>query len=205
MTTTAEPRVSWRVRPAYGDLARAALVGLGLAGIVGVRWAVTEPGTNEALAIGLGFGLALLALAIAGGERHVEGPRARAILIGLGGGAVLVAVALTGRIGVAGPTLGLAAPFLPWALITILVGTAEELVLRGVLFRLLTRSGGGAVAVLATSIVFALMHVPLYGWHVVPLDFGVGLWLAGLRLVSGGVAAPAIAHSVADLATWWIS
>ena len=55
-----------------------------------------------------------------------------------------------------------------------------------------------------TSVVFALLHVPLYGWHVVPLDLGVGLWLAGLRLISGGVAAPAVAHVVADLATWWL-
>ena len=55
-----------------------------------------------------------------------------------------------------------------------------------------------------TAVLFALMHVPLYGWHVVPLDLGVGLWLAGLRLATGGVAAPAIAHTVADLATWWL-
>ena len=48
------------------------------------------------------------------------------------------------------------------------------------------------------------MHVPFYGWHVVPLDLGVGVFLAGLRLASGSVAAPAIAHIVADLATWWV-
>ena len=60
------------------------------------------------------------------------------------------------------------------------------------------------VAVIVTAVLFAMMHVPLYGWHVVPLDLGVGLWLAGLRLATGGVAAPAIAHTVADLATWWL-
>jgi membrane protease YdiL (CAAX protease family) len=58
--------------------------------------------------------------------------------------------------------------------------------------------------VAVTSIVFALIHVPLYGWHVVPLDLGVGVFLGGLRLVSGSVAAPAIAHIGADLATWWL-
>jgi len=63
---------------------------------------------------------------------------------------------------------------------------------------------GTIVAILGTSLLFALIHVPLYGWHVVPLDFGVGLWLAGLRLLSGGVAAPAIAHTIADLATYWL-
>ena len=43
-----------------------------------------------------------------------------------------------------------------------------------------------------------------YGWHVVPLDLAVGVWLAGLRLLSGGVAAPAMAHGLADIATWWL-
>ena len=63
---------------------------------------------------------------------------------------------------------------------------------------------GAIAAVFATSVLFALMHVPLYGWHVVPLDLGVGLWLAGLRLATGGIAAPAMAHTIADLATWWL-
>ena len=49
-----------------------------------------------------------------------------------------------------------------------------------------------------------MLHVPLYGWHVVPLDLGVGLFLGGLRLLTGGAVAPAVAHTVADLATWWI-
>ena len=86
---------------------------------------------------------------------------------------------------------------------TILVACMEEAVLRGVLFAELDR-GLGVAAVVIHSLLFAVIHVPLYGWHVVPLDLGVGLWLAGLRLASGGVAAPAIAHTVADLATWWL-
>jgi hypothetical protein len=48
------------------------------------------------------------------------------------------------------------------------------------------------------------MHVPLYGWHVMPLDLAVGLVFGGLRLATHGVAAPAAAHAVADLATWWL-
>ncbi len=51
---------------------------------------------------------------------------------------------------------------------------------------------------------FVLMHVPLYGWHVVPLDLGVGIWFAGLRLWSGGIVAPSISHALADLVTWWL-
>ncbi len=99
---------------------------------------------------------------------------------------------------------GAATAFIPWAAVTVLVASAEEIVLRGALFDALDVSHGTVAAVLVTSVVFALMHVPLYGWHVVPLDLGVGLWLAGLRIASGGIVAPAVAHAIADLATWWL-
>jgi len=97
-----------------------------------------------------------------------------------------------------------AASFLPWAAITVLVATAQEVLIRGVLLDWLENVGGIALAILLTSAVFALMHVPLYGWHVVPLDFAVGLGLAGLRLTSRSLVAPAAAHTVADLASWWL-
>jgi membrane protease YdiL (CAAX protease family) len=102
------------------------------------------------------------------------------------------------------PWLAPAAAFAPWVGVTVVVATAEELVLRGALFDELDARLGTLGAVVLTSVAFALMHVPLYGWHVVPLDLGVGLWLAGLRLATGGIAAPAIAHTIADLATWWL-
>jgi hypothetical protein len=44
----------------------------------------------------------------------------------------------------------------------------------------------------------------MYGWTAVPLDLAVGVWLGGLRLATGGVAAPATAHALADLAYWWL-
>ena len=97
-----------------------------------------------------------------------------------------------------------AAAFGPWALVTVTVAVAEEAVLRGLLFDRLRRAGGPLLALAATTVLFALMHVPLYGWHVVPLDLAAGLALGGLRIVSRGILAPAIAHAVADLATWWI-
>ena len=92
----------------------------------------------------------------------------------------------------------------PWALITLLVAAAEEGLLRGVLFDRLERVAGLMPAIALTTLVFALMHVPLYGWHVVPLDLAVGLVLAGLRIWTRGLAAPVAAHAVADLATWWL-
>lgn len=66
------------------------------------------------------------------------------------------------------------------------------------------RFAAALVAAIAAALAFALIHVPLEGWSIVPLDLGVGLWLAGLRLLTRGVAAPAAAHVVADLATWWL-
>lgn len=182
---------------------RLARVALGLAAIVLARSAAARSGASDALTVGIVFGVALLALGIAAGER-LGRPPASSVALGLAGGGVLIVLALVGHAGRIGPSLTPAGAFGPWAAVTILVATAEELVLRGALFRLVQREAGVMAAVVVTTLAFALMHVPLYGWHVVPLDLGVGLWLGGLRLLGRGVAAPAVAHVVADLATWWL-
>jgi membrane protease YdiL (CAAX protease family) len=180
-----------------------ALIG-GLSTVVGVRWIATNGRLADGLTVGLGFGVALGALALAAGYRPVLGRGIAWIAVGLGGGVLLVAIALLAHPGETGGSGPPAATFLPWASITVLVATTEELVLRGALFTTLERRAGLTTAVLVTSIAFALMHVPFYGWHVVPLDLGVGVWLAGLRIATRGPGAPAIAHSIADLATWWL-
>lgn len=196
---------------------RPLLLGAGLAGLVAARWAATVEGSVGALAVGLAFGAGLIALALAGGG-PIGRPRAaglsfpRSLATGAIAGAALVGVGIAGRLTWAdagsGPALGPGAWFTggfgPWAAITVLVATAEELVLRGALFGAIWRASGVTAAVVATSAAFALIHVPLYGWHVVPLDLGVGLFLGGLRLMSGGLTAPAAAHALADLATWWL-
>jgi membrane protease YdiL (CAAX protease family) len=189
------------LRPS-GRVVRPAMILAGLAAVVGLRWAATVAGVAGGVAIGLVFGFGLLVVALATGWRPLLGRRS-SIAIGVAGGTVLVVLALVTRSGQL-PWLAPPAAFIPWVAVTILVASAEELVLRGALFDELDGSVGTVAAVLVTSVVFALMHVPLYGWHVVPLDLGVGLWLAGLRLATGGIAAPAIAHAVADLATWWL-
>jgi membrane protease YdiL (CAAX protease family) len=91
-----------------------------------------------------------------------------------------------------------------WTLLVAAVGGAEELVFRGVLFDALQRIGGAVSATVACAIAFALLHVPLYGWRALPLDVGVGMWLGGLRMLSGGVTAPAVAHVVADCGAWLV-
>ena len=92
---------------------------------------------------------------------------------------------------------------MPGSCVTAVVVTGEEALVRGALFGALERGPGPVAAVAITSLAFALMHVPLYGWQVVPLDLGVGVVLGGLRLMTGGVAAPTFAHGLADLSTWW--
>src|SRR5204862_4894962 len=93
----------------------------------------------------------------------------RPLTIGLVFGLVLVALTAAGAaLGGAGIVPGLgrpAAPFLPWAAITILVAGAEELFLRGRLFDATRRAGGLVAALVVTTLAFALMHVPLYGWQ----------------------------------------
>ncbi len=190
----------WRYSSGVG---RPRVLAVGLAAAVLGRWAATVGHVADGLVVGALFGAVLVFVAVSGGVSLAR-PRVAGIAIGLAGGAALVAMAVVISPYAVGSSTHATIDVGPWAVITIVVATAEEAILRGSLFEVLTRSHGAVAAVLVTSVVFALLHVPLYGWHVVPLDLGVGLWLAGLRLISGGVAAPAVAHVVADLATWWL-
>jgi membrane protease YdiL (CAAX protease family) len=208
--TAASFSIVARLGAASGWVVPVALVA-GLGAIVGGRAIAVRAGLDPLL-VGAAFGVALLALALAGRAHRIRAvpaislarPIAIGVLVGLG----LVAVAILGpAIGGVLTASGLgrpAAPFLPWALVTLLVAAAEEGVLRGALFDRIGRLAGLGPAIVVTALAFALMHVPLYGWHVVPLDVAVGLVLAGLRIWTRGLAAPIAAHAVADLATWWL-
>ncbi len=182
---------------------RVAVLAGGLILAVSVRVALNGAGTGAAFFAGAVFGAALILLAVGGGLA-VGPPRPLGVALGISGGIALVLLPVIAR---SGPSLSLNGrpePFVLWVAVTLLVAVGEEAILRGVLFDAVAARGGLPVAIAVTSVAFALLHVPLYGWHVVPLDVAVGVWLAGLRLVSRGVAAPAIAHAIADLATWWL-
>jgi len=204
--------------------ATAACLLLGMA--VAARWAVTTSGSADGVAVGAVFGTVLLASAAAtgwrpsdagwllrplGDERLAAPRRARLAggwlghaMLGLAAGLALVGISLATRW--PGPWVAFdpAPSFAPWAAVTVLVAVAEEAILRGALFDAVEEGGGAALAIGVTAAAFALLHVPLYGWHVVPLDLGVGLLFGGLRILGGGIAAPAVAHVVADIATWWM-
>lgn len=150
------------------------------------------------------FAGALLALAFRAGWRPSR-PRPAALIAGAGGAALLVAVPLLHRLAGAAPVTGLSpAAFPAWGAAAVAVAVTEEIVLRGLLVDAMRAAGGDLAAVAVAALAFAVLHVPMYGWQAVPLDLGVGLWLGALRLATGGVAAPATAHALADLAGWWL-
>jgi membrane protease YdiL (CAAX protease family) len=198
-----------RPHPADGPAwLQAALLAGGLGALVWARAEGAGHGLDQ-LTVGAAFVSGLLLLAVVAG---VARPSRRSIARPVAVGAV-VGLAIVGA-GLAGPALGgipvigglgrPAAAFGPWVAVTIGVAVAEEAILRGALFDRVQRAGGAPLAIVVTTVAFALLHVPLYGWHVVPLDLAVGLALGGLRLATGGFIAPAVAHALADLATWWL-
>jgi membrane protease YdiL (CAAX protease family) len=178
------------------------LTGLGAA--VAIRVAVGAPQVAASQRGGVAF-VAALALLLVAYNWKPGRLRPGSIAVGVVGAAVLIAGPLL--LHLSGTP---AAPVLPfssfpiWAALVIPIAAAEEIILRGALFEACQRVAGSAGAVAVTSAAFALIHVPLYGPSALPLDLAVGMWLGGLRLLTGGVAAPATAHILADLCGWWL-
>ncbi len=79
-----------------------------------------------------------------------------------------------------------------------LAAVAEEAWFRRLCFGLLAPAGTG-FAIVGSTILFAAVHVSIYGYWVVPLDLAAGGLLAWQRSVTGSWAAPAITHVVANL------
>ena len=79
-----------------------------------------------------------------------------------------------------------------------LAAVAEEAWFRRLCFGLLAPAGTG-FAVVGSTLLFAAVHVSIYGYWVLPLDLAAGLLLAWQRTATGSWAAPAITHVVANL------
>lgn len=127
----------------------------------------------------------------------------RSIIIGLSGGALLLFVPFVKNV-MTSPSIVPAGNYSTWAITVSIVAVAEEAFLRGALFDVITKWRGQNYAVVIGAILFTVLHIPLYGWHIIPLDFAVGLWLGMLRVISGTWVAPALAHTVADSLSWWL-
>lgn len=112
-------------------------------------------------------------------------------------------VALVGVIGVtaAGSAAGrpIASPLGASALpLGLLAAIAEEALFRRAAYGWL--SGAGAiVAVAGSALLFAAVHVPLYGVAAFPVDLGAGLLLSWQRWASGSWAVPAGTHAAANV------
>lgn len=172
------------------------VAGFGLALLL--RVSVGGPEVSRSAVAGLVFAAALGALCTCG--RPASGAGVRVVLSGLAVAALLCLPVLLLRDGPLVDQPG----FLRWAAIVGVVATVEELFLRGVLYEAIERRWSAGAAVLLGAVLFALLHVPLYGWHVVPLDLVVGLLLGELRRASGSWVAPAVAHVTADWAAWFL-
>jgi len=168
---------------------------------VGLRVALGQPDVAPDVPAALAFAAALLVVSAAAGTRVPVNPRA--VLIGVAGLALICAPVGLQHLLTAAPVHGTTG-FAGWAAAVTVVATAEEVFLRGALYDATVPVWGSTAAVVLGAVCFALLHVPLYGWHVLPLDLAVGLVLGGLRQGAGTPAAPAIAHVGADLVGWFL-
>lgn len=174
---------------------------LAFAVAVGLRVVVGGDDVARSFTAGLVFAACLLVLSVASGTTvPVTG---RALLVGLAGTVLVCAPVTLERLFTFTPPRG-ADGFLTWAAVVFVVATTEELFLRGTLYDAVEEVAGAWPAVLVGAVCFALLHVPLYGWHVVPLDLAVGIVLGGLRQGTGTPAAPAVTHVLADYAGWFL-
>ena len=177
---------------------------IGLAAAVAVRVEIAGPAGARSETAAVWFAVVLGAVALTIYDPDVASRLdIRAVAAGLLGAAVLCVPAGIRHVLTAG-TLATTDGYPTWAVFVVVVAVAEEALLRGSLFRAVERRAGLVAAIGVTSIAFGLLHAPVYGWGVVPLDIAVGVWLGTLRAVTGTVTAPAVAHAVADLAGWWL-
>jgi membrane protease YdiL (CAAX protease family) len=178
-----------------------ALLALTFSGAVFVRVGLAGPSGAASISAGLVFAGLLVAVSVG----RCAPPRVdvRSIGLGLAGAAVLLLPVVVLGHGRTATSSGAGTAYLSWAAATAVVATAEEAFLRGALFDALRRWRGTDVAVVGAAVAFAALHVPLYGWHVLPLDLAVGLGLGALRVAAGTWTAPAVAHVGADLVGWW--
>jgi len=83
-------------------------------------------------------------------------------------------------------------------LLNSLAAVSEELFFRRLVYGGLVRFGA-AIAIGGSALLFAALHVPIYGPAVFWVDLGAGLLLSWQRWASGGWGAPAATHVVANL------
>jgi len=133
------------------------------------------------------LGLLAFALPVAGGVRRLRWP----LVIAVGLSAFVVA------------TLATQAPApLPHGAGVLVFGSVaalgEEAFFRRLVYGVLS-GRGPAVAVLGSAVLFALVHVPIYGTTAFVVDLGAGLVLGWQRWASGSWIPAGVTHVAANL------
>lgn len=124
------------------------------------------------------------------------------LALGIAGGALAAGIAWLYVVVLRGLAPGAAegGPDPAWLRALLLAGwtpAVEEWLCRGVLWAALDRLAGARAALVASAALFALLHgLNGAGWLELPHRFAAGLVFGWLRLRSGGLPAPVVAHAV---------
>lgn len=113
------------------------------------------------------------------------------LALGLGSFAFVVGRVATGGFAASHPW------FVRSLVLNALAAVAEEAFFRRLVYDLLSPYGG-AVALVGSAALFAVVHVTVWGLWVLPLDLAAGLLLSWQRSVSGRWSVPAATHVLAN-------
>lgn len=118
--------------------------------------------------------------------------------VALGLAAMLIAARLPGLLGLR--PHGLVFRVAPAAVgASVVAAVAEEIFFRRLVYGWLVTTWGPAVAVCGSALAFAAIHVPVYGFAVLPIDTAAGLLLGWQRWMTGGWSASGLTHVAANL------
>ena len=171
--------------------ARPALVVAAAIGVLLLRaWILMTPDATRILLLAIVYAAVLTAslLVPAAPDRARLQPFA---VLSLGLAAVGLA-AVTGGRPAASPLGAMALP------LALFAAVAEEALFRRAAYGWLARYGV-ALAVVGSALLFAAIHVPLYGPAAFPVDLGAGLLLSWQRWASGTWTVPAATHAAANM------
>jgi len=185
--------------PETARVATPAVVGLGLLAL-----AARVPSTWAVLVTAVVGIVGLLAPLRAPSESRALHPTSATnwlIAVALGLLAMLIAARLPGLLGMAphgaGRIVVRAAPAAVAA--SVAAAVAEEVFFRRLVYGWLASSWGAAVAICGSAVAFAAVHVPVYGFAVLPIDTAAGLLLGWQRWMTGGWSASGLTHVAANL------
>lgn len=189
---------------------RAALAALGIAvGLLALSAIRTVALHWGAPSIPAGLAFASLAglppLALPSVRAQLAGfPQSRSLGLGTGLGITFLVPGLALRAWGAPQLFPDPSSLTTWVPAITAVAISEEVALRALIQPAARAAWGATPAIVFTALVFAVLHLPLYGPAALPLDLGVGLLIGLLRERTGSVAACATAHAIADIGSWFL-